>query len=238
MQALSHSRLRRASFTLVALAAYGAASAATLESDFTVPTTNTTFDATPSVDMFNPALGTLLSVTFGLKDTMTTTISLSNQSSSVSQSILGTVNGSFTLKNTAGTTTYFSDSLTAQNGTGVDGYGKFAINPNNTPDYSSPYGHVFAAKTVSDSSFLTATASDTTTLNAFKGTGKFNFAFHATALGTTTSDNNNYLALYQTTAAANGYVIYTYAPVPEPASLSALAIGAVALLRRRKGGTR
>ena len=241
MVSLCSSQQARAGLALAVLAAASVASAANLEFDFTVPSTQTTFSTPVSLSQFNPSLGTLTSVTFGFKNTMATQISLGNLSSSSTNSLTGTVNGSFTFKD-SGSNTLLSSSLMAQAGSGINGQGAFAIRPSGTVGnyFAAPYGGVFSP-TVVDASTVTNSLSSSL-FAPYKGTGSLNYTYGATALGVTTGPNGvspaNYIDSYTTNASATGYVIYTYTPAPEPGSIAAIGLGLVAVVRRRKGGRR
>lgn len=224
----------RLAFALASLAIVGAASAASKEYDFTVPTTTTNFTSVQSVPRFDPTLGTLQSVTFGLLDSMTTTIWLENYSSSPgTTTITGVVNGAFSLVNDASpSTTYVTGgTLSVTKGQG-DTFGQ---NSNHATDYASPYGIKYAPTTVSDSAYTTSNSSAMSLLNDFTGTTPISLRYVANGTHDYTADNGNGKAVFVTTASAKGYVIYNYQAVPEPSSVAALGLGALGLLRRRKG---
>ena len=238
MKILSSSRGLRAILLPLGLAAVGSASAATLTYSHSVPTTATSFSLGVSLEQFNPTLGALTGITFGFQDTMTSKMSLSNDSTSSTNYLQGTTNGSFSFKNTSNTVN-LSDSLTVKGGSGIDVPGAFSVKPSSSaPPFVSPYGGVFMPTTTGAT--VTGSLTVPSSFSPFIGTGSLPYTYSATAVGTTTGPNGsspaNFTAVYQTTAAADYFVTYTYSPVPEPAPLAALALGALGLVRRRKAG--
>ncbi len=229
MQALSLPRFWRAASALSLLAVAGVAS---VEYDFSVPTTSTGWTSLQSLSRFNPSLGTLLSVDFGLSDNMTTTVELSNMSPTAGQTntVTNVTTGTFSIKDSGASTTYLSGNLA------VTKSGTYAANGQMATDYASPYGQIFSPVNLNGT--FAQSYTDLSTLNSFTGLSPISLLIGAKAISTTTGTNGNTLGANITTADANGFVRYNFQPVPEPTSCAALAIGAVAMLRRRKAGAR
>lgn len=229
MQSLSYKSVGvRAAVALITVSSASLASAVTIHQDFNIPSATTQWSQFPSLNKFNTALGTLNSVTLYLSNTTQTEIWLANLSESSGNTIKGQVDSTITIRDQADTTNLLSAgvSLSQQGDYDTNTHGGVAT-------YSNNEGNKFGA--ISDTESNSTTYNTVSGMARFVGSGLINFRVRASALSTTSDTAGNAKADYITTAAAAGYLEYDYTPaaVPEPTSMAALGLGALALLRRR-----
>lgn len=227
----------RALFALGALGASMAASAAQISDSFTIDYSRTDWENGTlkfgTLDRFNGSLGTLTGVTIQYDASLDSTVKLANLSRSSTASITGLVSGAFVVSDLGGMfpniTGTLSNSVVASN---------LAINPGFTADddaiFNSTSGRIFSHVTATNS--FSQSSTNSTLLGYLTGTQALDFSITATDKSKTTGPNN-IRGVYETLAAGTGTITYTYtaAPVPEPASMAALGLGAVGLLRRKRG---
>jgi uncharacterized repeat protein (TIGR01451 family) len=163
------------------------------------PSTLTDFSLTQALPQFNPALGTLQSVTFTANDTITSDIKVENTSTTSGTSITGNVGGNMTLTGpgVALTTTPDRDTGTF-NASVFDG----------ALDFAGTSGTDFGPRTASASRSVTLTGP---ALAAFLGTGTVALRQTATATSTA-SGGGNVLVGITSQAQATVTVTYNYTP--------------------------
>jgi hypothetical protein len=205
---------------LSALVVPGVAGASSISGPFTtttpVPYTLTDWTSSLSFPKFNSALGTLVEVDISLTGDMETTVTVTNSSPSSSSG-------------TAQTELQMS----------VQDAGLNFSTPE--IDFLSPaYTYSLPGGGQVTSGLLTKTASNTAdytasaVLTEFNGPGTIVLpasTFTQTVLSNTGGNTD---ASQVTEGDLTGTVTYLYNPVPEPATLSLLALGGLAMLRRRK----
>jgi len=214
------------------------------DSSTPIPPTSTNWsDQGLAFEQFNPSLGTLESVSLTLVGNVATQLTVKNDSSDPSAS--GTVSETFNLLvQDAGNymgmdPVHLDDNFNPQlvYGTNAQNYGPLAIGSTYTAPRKTQNG--ITSTTVYNPSAYQAdgeTLIDWTDLQAeFTGSGNITMTALAYAPSSVSSSDSNQDVSQVTTASLTGTVVYTYDPVPEPATMSLVLIGgSIAALRRRR----
>jgi hypothetical protein len=179
-----------------------------------IPSTLTDWNGSLAFPQFNPALGTLDSVTLELSSTMATVVTVTNNEDPSSGS-----------SSNGGAKTELQVS--------VQDAGLNLTQPD-LDFYSPNFAYTLLAGSSTSSGLLTKTANDggnTYTLPAVLGefTGLGSLSLSASTFTQTSLTNNggNTSASQVTDAALTGTVEYTYTAVPEPSSIALLVAGLV-----------
>ena len=181
-----------------------------------------------SVQKFNSSLGTLQSVTVSYTGTINSVWNFENRSPNSGATLTGTSTAALDLLmgsdfDTADRLLSLSPGVSVSYQVGkYDGITDFAGTSGRSQLFSE-----------TKSGSVLYTGAD---LNRFIGSGSFSFLATASAsVGYTVTGGNNRV-LVETGATTSGSVTYNYvaAPVPEPASMTALVLGVATLVRRRK----
>ncbi len=207
-----------ASLAIVGIAA--ASQAATVSYSATVPQQTTDFTNIPlSLSQFNPSLGTLTSVTLTLAGTATGSIrfeSLDAQAAAILANLTASISASGPAA-LAITTVPLSSTTT--NVTAYDG----------TIDFGGTSGRTLDPLSATD----TQSSSLSSGFGSYVGTN--NVTINLSANGNSTvSGSGNIVTNLSQKAGGIATLTYTYTPVPEPATMAVLSIGALGLLRRRR----
>ncbi len=195
----------------------------------TVPLTTTNYDinATPSIPLFNPSLGTLNSVEIAISGTGTMVVTFQNTSSS-SEKVNAAGFSYLTLDSQlAGGNTAISNLLESYDSDS----GFFA---ELTGSYPTQYTVAKGGIKVFPSFDLTGSYSDTFTgadLADFTGIGNYNLDFDTSSGTIMTVNGTNYLATFVSPVGASVTVTYDYSPpvIPEPGTLTLFGTGLLGL---------
>lgn len=192
---------------------------------------DTNFEQTLSVDQFDSSLGTLNSVKLTFDGSMIGSAGFENTAESpydaafwANLNFSSTIDNAITLDIKDSSTTYISETqdgmATAPDLAAYDG----------VEDYDGDSGTTI--EIINESYQTTITITDPSELAAFVGSGVIDFAIDASNQGTTYLVG---IGSGSITSQAGGTVSAEYDyTVPEPATMSLLAIGGLALLRRRR----
>jgi hypothetical protein len=209
-------------FVFVALAVLAAgvpAMATTVSYTTSTPVTSVLTDWSPvktlAFQQFNTSLGTLNSVTIALSGSLSTVVTVTNNSGSPS-------NGH---ANTHLQMTVQDAGLNLINTPQIDMYSPAFNYTNLTGSLTS--GTLTKTGSSSDTYSITAI------LNEFKGIGTTSLNASTFTETTLSNTGGNTAASQVTYASLTGTVTYDYNPVPEPATITLLCTGVLALLRRK-----
>ena len=192
--------------------------------NYSQPTTTTNWTETFAVQQFNPALGTLNSVTLNLDGDLSQTFQFEN------------LDGPGTITFSNGLTTGCMFELEYSGGSNL-----LLLDIENTPtyafddfdgniDFTGTSGNTDTVGVI-DSFFDVFT--DVPTLSAFTGTGTIDLDAIATGRSYYEATSGNIIVGVMTTAGADVSVTYDYT-IPEPATIGLLALGSAALIRRKR----
>ena len=158
----------------------------------------------PDVNLFNPSLGTLLSVTVGHTATITSNITSQNLSPSSPTTITASLSGSYQIDGLNQPISQPTKTVTSQPiGVGVFG------SANDTA--------TFPPIVIPDSSTTTFTdASSLAFFTASANRSAIGLTMNATAVATANAPNGNLLTTTNTSASSSVTVSYTYLPTPPP----------------------
>jgi PEP-CTERM motif len=181
-----------------------------------------------SLPQFDPSLGQLQSVTISLDSGLTTTLGITNRSSSSSLGQAKTIL-SLDFKNAS------------LGGNVLDGKdGSLSLNYSSAQYcYSLGAGSALTTGALSgESGWAQSVVTDPTILAGFEGRGKLNFLANTTTYTSIFNSGGNTAAAQHTSANLTSVVTYSYVPgapvaAPEPGSLALLGLGALVLGWRR-----
>ena len=200
-------------------------SADTITSSYSIPWSDTDWDAFFDVAKFDPTLGTLNSIAFTFQGDIQGSADFENRSSSPAQV---TLKLSSILQLQRPDSTLLVEAIPLYDiTTNVTAY-------DNVLDYGGTSGHTYSGLTASKTeSYVSSLLSD---LTLFTGSGNINLPVTATATSRI-SGPGNLIGGFSTEASALATITYDYTPVPEPSSMVALLAGMgglAGLIRRRR----
>lgn len=210
---------------LCAVLGFGvAASAATLSYTYNKPLSSANWTQTFAVTQFDPALGTLNSVSITVDADLSQTLMFENFNGpgSITFSAGASTTGcAYVVKYTAGATLVSADIVNTPT------YAFSAYD--GVMDFGGTSGHtdVVVLSGVNSAMYV-----DGATLAAFSGLGTVSIDATATGRSAYSFTGGNGAVGVMTSAGADVTVVYDYEPIPEPATM-ALLVGGLALLRRR-----
>lgn len=182
----------------------------------TYPTTLTDWSGNLTFPMFSPSNGTLTAVVLDLSSSMSTVLTIHNTSPSGSTGWAKT-----------------EVVLTVQDPSGYFGNPQVDFL---SPQYNFALGageQVTSGTLVRNGSNSGLSYTDAGTLAEFTGTGNISISAFTNTYAVISYTGGNTDAVQVTNASANGHITYFY-DTPEPLTLSLLAVGGMALLRRRR----
>lgn len=199
------------------LAGLAQANTVTYTTSTPISSTLTDWNGVLKFQQFDSSLGTLQSVTIHLSSTMSTVLTVTNSAASASQ---GSAKTEFQVS--------------------VQDSGNY-LNVPEIDMFSSSFSYTLAANGTKTSGTLTKSASDEQTytdagvLAEFTGNGAINLSASSFTQTWLTNTGGNTFASQVTRGSLTGDVTYDYVPIPEPATMAMLAMGAgAAILRRRR----
>lgn len=206
------------------LTTVAAASAATINhGPYSISLSSTNWTDALSVPLFDPALGTLTSIEFNLSGHVEGSAlfeSLDASPATVTMDLQAEIE--LQRPDFSTITTVIPVANTVDNVAAYD----------NVLDFGGTSGRTYADLTGDDSINFTSPP-PLSDLALFTGIGTISLPITATG-ASAASGAGNLITQFSTSASAEASVTYIYEVIPEPASLSLLAIGGIAMLRRRR----
>jgi hypothetical protein len=220
MTPIMKSTLKKSLFTVAAMALGVSANAATLthQSGLPIATSPTEISQTMTLPMFNPALGTLTSVTINYSDSATGTLKVQNKAATTA----------------SGRVTTTIDFLWTSSLGGILTDSSYTLRNTGILSYTAGQTRNFGPDTVG------ATQSVNPVLASVTGAGNFTLTCETLNGATIVGGGGNLEATQTTVAGCGAEVIYEYTPtqtaVPEPSTMIPVGLALVGLgvARRRK----
>lgn len=188
-----------------------------------VPLMTTTWRESVTIPQFDPALGTLTSIEYGINGYIEGSVSYESLDSQPS-----TLTLDFSARLELGLPNTSKLILAAPLVTNIVSVGAF----DGVIDFGGTSGGIIDDISVTDRVTFMSTPPSTDELNFFVGTGTVDMSLDA--IGTSSGAGSGNLVLqFLQSASASVDVTYTYTAIPEPATLSLLLVPALLFPRRR-----